>query len=568
MGHLLAISIGPVQEFIRAARRTRDLWFGSYLLSEISRAVARAIEENGGRLIFPPDARAENVANVIIAELPQGDPEEIVGKAKTAGRQRWSEFATEAFRLAQEVIRHDVWDSQVNDVLEFYSAWVTQTGNYREDRVRLDRLLAGRKNCRDFLPARGWPGVPKSSLDGLRETVLKDPAAERWPNWVPHVLRLRTAEQLDVVGVVKRIAGERQSYPSVSRVAADPWIRGHKGKLREVISACEELAQRRLLVKLDTEAYAQFADFPYEGTAVYRDRYHEFVEETGSAEDVLARLRKAMERFAEPQPYVAVLVADGDRIGAVIRELDTPDKNRAFSKTLASFAGQAKEIVRKHQGVLVYAGGDDVLAFLPLDTCLACARQLHDTFATTLADYRSTEGPPTLSVGIGIGHMLENLEDLLDYARQAERDAKQPDRDGLAVHLYKRGGSRVAVRSRWEHCPDKAVLRYAELMNLQGIPSKLPYDLHELVDLYRAFDDRHVSRALQLDVMRIVRAKQPRAGTRYLPEIETVVQNIERPCDPERKGFPRDLEQFTEALLIARHMAVALRQARRQPEGA
>jgi hypothetical protein len=33
MSYLLAISVGPVQEFIVAARRTRDLWFGSYLLS-------------------------------------------------------------------------------------------------------------------------------------------------------------------------------------------------------------------------------------------------------------------------------------------------------------------------------------------------------------------------------------------------------------------------------------------------------------------------------------------------------------------------------------------------------
>ena len=35
------------------------------------------------------------------------------------------------------------------------------------------RLLAGRKNCRDFLPAKGDAGVPKSSLDGQRESVLK-----------------------------------------------------------------------------------------------------------------------------------------------------------------------------------------------------------------------------------------------------------------------------------------------------------------------------------------------------------------------------------------------------------
>ncbi len=87
MSHLLAISVGPVQGFIAAARRTRDLWFGSYLLSEISRAVAKAIENQGGQLIFPASSDADNVANVILAELGSGgDPKEVAANAKKAAR--------------------------------------------------------------------------------------------------------------------------------------------------------------------------------------------------------------------------------------------------------------------------------------------------------------------------------------------------------------------------------------------------------------------------------------------------------------------------------------------------
>jgi CRISPR-associated protein Cmr2 len=41
--HLWIISIGPVQEFIASARRSRDLWFGSWLLSELSKAAALRI---------------------------------------------------------------------------------------------------------------------------------------------------------------------------------------------------------------------------------------------------------------------------------------------------------------------------------------------------------------------------------------------------------------------------------------------------------------------------------------------------------------------------------------------
>lgn len=43
MNYLISIAIGPVQEFIASARRSRDLWFGSWLLSELSKVDATVI---------------------------------------------------------------------------------------------------------------------------------------------------------------------------------------------------------------------------------------------------------------------------------------------------------------------------------------------------------------------------------------------------------------------------------------------------------------------------------------------------------------------------------------------
>ena len=42
MEYLFSVALGPAQEFIAAARRTRDLWFSSWLLSELSKAAAVA----------------------------------------------------------------------------------------------------------------------------------------------------------------------------------------------------------------------------------------------------------------------------------------------------------------------------------------------------------------------------------------------------------------------------------------------------------------------------------------------------------------------------------------------
>jgi CRISPR-associated protein Cmr2 len=552
MNHLLAISVGPVQEFIAAARRTRDLWFGSYLLSEVSRSVAKAVERQGGRLIFPASSNAENVANVILAEFDVVDPREAAANAKRAAQERWFAFAEDAWREASGVIRKDIWDDQVNDVIEFYAAWVTRTADYQANRSRVMRLLAGRKSCREFLPAKGRAGVPKSSLDGQRESVLKDPRMEKWPKQLRARLRLREGEQLDVVGLVKRVAGGNRPYPSVARVAADPWVRGNNARLGEVISACRNLGDR-ILRPLNGDVYPQFAAFPFEGTAVYPNRHHELMEETEITTHDLRPLRDALARLPQPEPYLAVLVADGDRMGEAISRLASADDHRRFSNALAGFAVAAKKIVNDHNGVLVYAGGDDVLGFVPVDRCLDCARQLRDKFAGSLADY----GSPTLSVGIAIGHFMENLEDLLEYGRAAERNAKRPGRDGLAVHLHKRGGAPIQFRAGWRQNSDAAILRWARLMIAEAIPAKLPYDLRNVARLYEGWPSETCKSAVQQDVIRVIRDKQPRSGRRHMPEIEQRIH--------EQVSGSQSLHRFTEELLVARQFAMALQQAGERP---
>ena len=330
MSQLIAIAVGPVQDFIAAARRTRDLWLGSHLLSEVSQAVAIEVENNGGKLIFPATTKAGNVANIILAELPDGDPKEVVRKAREAAQERWLEFADDAFDEASKVIREDIWNEQVKDVIEFYAAWVTRSDNYKNDREKVMRLLAGRKRFRDFQPANGRAGVPKSSLDGQRESVLKDPAREPWSDRVQSSLRVREGEQLDVIALVKRVAGGKRSYPSVARIAADPWVRRNQDRLDPVINACREIGNQ-IIRPLNASDYPQFQPFPFEGTAVYTSRHHELIEETGAKKESIQSLQEALEEWPEPEPYLAVLVADGDKLGAALSKLDSPEKHRESS---------------------------------------------------------------------------------------------------------------------------------------------------------------------------------------------------------------------------------------------
>jgi CRISPR-associated protein Cmr2 len=233
-------------------------------------------------------------------------------------------------------------------------------------------------------------------------------------------------------------------------------------------------------------------------------------------------------------------------MGAVLSALDSPDEHREFSKSLSGFAASARSIVNNHNGVLVYAGGDDVLAFLPIDKSLACARKLHDEFGAKLSSY----GNVTLSIGIAVGHFMENLEDLLQYGRTAEKAAKLPDRDGLAIHLHKRGGAATFIRSSWKEDPDLRLARFANLINTEVIPGKLPHELRGLAQVYESWTV-DADTAIRQDLLRLVSKKSSRGA-------ETVRQAL---SDDLRGMNSAKLMALAQELLVARQLAKSLKQA-------
>lgn len=619
--HLLAIEIGPVEEFIAAARRTRDLWFGSWVLSEIAKAAAKAIAdacgENGYRhLIFPAPQRLSDldassqlaVADVLLAEVPENlknRPVRDVARAATdAVQRRWMEFADQALEMVRERVQVGVWNSQVRDVVEAYAAWVPMDDgdSYATARQRLMRLLGGRTNCRNFAaagqPEPGSfskpPSVPKSSLDGARETVLLrgDMPLKRGVESSP-VLRLAEGEELDVPGVVKRVAGGRATYPSVSRIAADPWLRGvmaaaaQSEKLRDeltrLIDNCRTLIGSPVFSPVDLGRFAQYSSFPFDGTAVFRERHPEqakelraMVSESSRRSEwlnALDRLGESLQQLKrlgnldEPDPYLAVLVADGDNMGTTLGLLRSAEAHRQFSKRLAEFAGQANQIVAGHQGALVYSGGDDVLALVPVDQAIACAEKLRTAFARLLGDVSPAGTKATLSVGVSIGHFLESLEDLVNWGRDAERRAKARGsadaKNGLGVRVEPRGGAPVVLRRQWqdgENNPAARLQLWADLLREGRLPDKAAFDLRRLELDYRHWQNAStLGDALRADIRRVLRAKRSDRAAGGIAKVAELVDGVH--------NVP-DLLDLCNEIIIARRIAKSQRQAEpRKSEG-
>src|SRR5262245_4397712 len=126
--HLLLVSLGPVQDFIASARRCQDLWFGSWLLSDLARATAIGIEAAAGErsLIFPcaPANEKVSVANKIVAVIPgDREPAEIAEEGRASMQKRRDALATQLF----DKVSGKRWDRelamiQVQDMMEY--VWV------------------------------------------------------------------------------------------------------------------------------------------------------------------------------------------------------------------------------------------------------------------------------------------------------------------------------------------------------------------------------------------------------------------------------------------------------------
>ncbi len=603
MPYLLALSLGPVQEFIAAARKTRDLWFGSELLSRTARAAALALSDAGATLIFPaPDGLRDDayapVPNKIVAVI-HADPAALARQARGAAQtyleqQRDGALSAVRERDAMRDINTSLLDAQLAHFLEFYAAWWPFDGeaDYDDARQKADALLAGRKALRDFAPAAGrdglGDGVPKSLLDGGRKAVIRTDRLRRDEQGLKVLRRLdiKGAELLDGISLVKRLAPKRR-FVSVSRIAADPLIRRlaatDKPGLDELIRRASDLERQgsSLVQTIDPQepGLARFGLFPFDTELFYDDGANDKEardDEKDRGKEFYKRLRDVCKGLgiSDPPPYLAILVADGDRVGATIGKLGTRERHIAFSQAGSAFARTAGEVVARHNGALVYGGGDDVLAFLPLDMALQCAGALRATFADTMAPLGLDKETPTLSVGIAIGHFNEPLRDLLEWGRAAEHAAKRT-RDTLAVALHTRaaGAADVTVAGPWTGGPLKRWEHWIDWYRRDALPDGAAYELRglarELRGLARAGHADEADRLVMDEAERILKRKKGGRGTRPLDgaEIEVALRRLRPEAAPEEQHAttPRGevgaestldrLEALVSELIIARHIA-------------
>jgi CRISPR/Cas system-associated protein Cas10 (large subunit of type III CRISPR-Cas system) len=143
--------------------------------------------------------------------------------------------------------------------------------------------------------------------------------------------------------------------------------------------------------------------------------------------------------------FVACVRMDGDNVGRFLsgetfkrqNKASTPSRISTLSDLLNDVCKEFNGLVSSFDGKLIFAGGDDVLAFLPGERGLEAAYAVASRFRETMA------GKCTMSAGVAIFHYKLPVYVGLESAGYLLSKAKDDGRDRIAFAVI--GGSDVTL---------------------------------------------------------------------------------------------------------------------------
>lgn len=487
----LSFTIGPVQGFVAQARRTRDLWCGSWMLSYLAEealAAAEAIEFNG--LVIIPYRSEEDRCQVRsklyhIGGIPnrfeiEFDSSELAvlaaNAAKNAFTNAWKRIAAIVWRNyladAAEQFGNDtrlIWDRQVDGFWEV--SWVI--GQPQSTEKRIGRLTAARKNFRD-VTMNEEGGVKCSLMGNLQELSGHNGKTEQGRFWKAIANRAASldfgdSERLCAIALIKRLFPRNSNelgcrdlanvrWPSTAFLAATPWLTSLNPESRD---AAQQYSKSATGISQSEKESATLANIPWASI----DGPAWFTESLSSSKDwplndkqrsdlssqlrAIYKLSGSNDCPKSPIPYYALLLMDGDSMGKLLQQLDGPGE---LSKCLNQFTSQVDSIVSADNvfGRTVYAGGDDVMAILPAKFALEVACKLESKYREAFNDTNAKDSA-TISASIVYAHWKYPLRQILKQAHHLLDDvAKEATgRDSLAIGIVQGSGLNAVWSASW-----------------------------------------------------------------------------------------------------------------------
>ena len=582
---LTVFAITPVQDFIGKARKLRDYWVGSVLLSYLSFWGIKTIAETLGpdHIVYPSlqnqtlveewlrqtptlgdlirdkeeieklKEKSKDIAsfpNKFVFICASSDVKEVCEKVKKSIQDKWIEIG----EIVRGFIKNktnsgdkldSLWQNQVPDF------WKFSYGSCKmlevKDKDELSKILRKDKWDKEFktiyeLAGDSSPIKMYGATHSLAQSVLaagktkpskvkKTQEGEKCPLCGEHEvlhdffnagnssakeyeanvrtfwdkLRLTTNpdatnysqtgknERLCAICAIKRylpiakkgddiilqsVLREYESYPSTTEIALYNKLKAYSADEKK--SICQKIHSN------ETGIDESFFDI---GKVGDRDKYYAFLLMDGDKmgdlingesiendwQDVFAS--ELAEKFNNPDFASSYPIKDKklrDRYRTV-----SPAIHSMISDALNNFARfGVKPAVENAGGKLIYAGGDDVCAIVPIDNVLKCAKDIRDAYALNFATYKDgksqvltsenavasnsaiamhlgtgskIETKISISAAIILAHHKQPLKEVVREAHSVldQKAKKNAGRNALALRLKKRSGGDRDFAFQW-----------------------------------------------------------------------------------------------------------------------
>ena len=516
MSDKIFFSLGPVQGFVAQARRTRDLWSGSFLLSYLSGCAISEVIDKGGKITIPDvkddpllawiqGSRKGNAP--IIGSITnrfeafvEDDQKGVARSAAKVVQNRWMEIAEAVWNeFVADVAENGygtktIWDRQVENFWEI--SWVVASDI---------SAMNSRKNWRISGHLENEPGDHCTmmgdwqELSGFIRSKKRKKQNDFWESLSSQTkngkrkigkLDIRDGERLCALALIKRLFPKvskkaigwevgTENWPSTPYVAAVPWLKqvidvapkdandfadlvlrytareAERGGISRQIGSF--IDERESFLDLDGNFYFENALIdckrtPLDGTLESIDNCEEEPEETKKRRKELKILLSGLADKAKSRPssFYAMLLMDGDNMGKLMGD----HEEEPISQALSAFTKDVRNIVKDHDGVTIYAGGDDVLAMLPMPHAINCASSLSQKYVDCFKDIVPEA---TISAGLVFSHYHIPLSTVMRETHHILDDVAkdQNDRGSIAVSVLKNSGKYCQWTVTWDRLTDE-----------------------------------------------------------------------------------------------------------------
>ena len=507
--YLFQLTIPSVQKLILSSRKAQDLWAGSFIVSNLLKETVKDLKNKSNiSFIFPhedllgeTEGKISNVPNKILFTV-EGSKEEIkkIGQdLEKSIKEKLknlinTDFINEKLSKmkcgSKELMKYQL----ENFVNVIWGAVPLKKDNYIASLDNLDNYISYKKSS--ILPNRRfiesykvidfekeeYPFVEglgfEQIYDYFTDSKIKKPHIVKgayrctlcgdriileadgkdykgnsfWENvWKENEKIFTEGERLCGVCLVKRTY-KSGGFPSVSEIATTTFklfLKNYPETVKEIANIIKSADNGKKYFSKNPQSVPKLQgesnlnellkiDGEYLIPQV-RENDEEKPEIAVKLKNVYKELNKA------PSDSFAVLIMDGDSMGAKLRLINDIDKQKELSKKLSNFTKEVKKIVEdENYGKLIYAGGDDVLALLPIEFALKCAYEIQKAFSKELKEIEEliqrklqqekkdkTEYKFTMSGGLLFAYHKLPLNYVLNKVREFEQKAKNSGKNRI-----------------------------------------------------------------------------------------------------------------------------------------